>query len=82
MVLFDGVRMPHAFTMHLQSNFEKLHFSRGAPQQAYRLGTKARPHRYANYYADFTLYQRLELVMDLITRERAHGASDDLRLLR
>lgn len=34
------------------------------------------PNRYLNYYADFTLYQRLELIMDLLTRGRTLAGSD------
>ena len=69
-------------SMAPQNNFESKHFLRRAPRQRYTVATKNKPHRYPNYFADFTLYQRLELIMDLLTRERAQAPAHNLALLR
>ena len=43
--------------------------------QAYRVATRKSPHPYPDYYDDFTLLQRLQLVMDLVSRPRVVGHS-------
>lgn len=58
-----------------QGNFAKHNFMRGGPMQAYRVATRKAPHPYPDYYDDFTLLQRLQLVMDLVARPRVVGHS-------